>query len=308
MLDGSSIALCLDTGHLLIGGTDPAELTRQAPDRIAHVHFKDVDAAQGQARPGRPLDLHRGRHPRHVPAAGHRGRRRRRDRGAPDQARLRRLVHPRAGHHPRGRADGRGPGHATSGPARTTCAPCCGARGDGTSPSEPLRVGILGAARIAELAIVKPAHATGTRLVTVAARDRHRAEAFAAAARRRAGDRLLRRGAGRPRGRGRLQPAAERAARPVEPRRRRGGQARALGEAVRLHRGGGRGGPRRRAEGRRHGGRGLPLPVPPGDAAAVRAPRRRRAGRAPARRRADRDAASRTTATRAGRSTSPAAR
>ena len=31
-----------------------------------------------------------------------------------------------------------------------------------------LRIGILGAARIAERAIVKPAHATGTRLVTVA--------------------------------------------------------------------------------------------------------------------------------------------
>ena len=44
----------------------------------------------------------------------------------------------------------------------------------------PLRVGILGAARIAESAIVNPARATGTRLVTVAARDRRRAEAFAA--------------------------------------------------------------------------------------------------------------------------------
>jgi len=43
VLEGSGIALCLDTGHLLIGGTDPAELTRQAPDRIAHTHFKDVD-------------------------------------------------------------------------------------------------------------------------------------------------------------------------------------------------------------------------------------------------------------------------
>ena len=43
VLDGSAISLCLDTGHLLIGGTDPAELTRQAPDRIAHTHFKDVD-------------------------------------------------------------------------------------------------------------------------------------------------------------------------------------------------------------------------------------------------------------------------
>ena len=54
VLEGSSIALCLDTGHLLIGGTDPAELTRQAPERIAHVHFKDVDAAKAaEVRSGR---------------------------------------------------------------------------------------------------------------------------------------------------------------------------------------------------------------------------------------------------------------
>ena len=45
VLEGSSISLCLDTGHLLIGGTDPAQLTRQAPERIAHVHFKDVNAS-----------------------------------------------------------------------------------------------------------------------------------------------------------------------------------------------------------------------------------------------------------------------
>ncbi len=44
VLDGSDIPLCLDTGHLLIGGTDPAELARQAPERIAHIHFKDVDS------------------------------------------------------------------------------------------------------------------------------------------------------------------------------------------------------------------------------------------------------------------------
>ena len=48
VLEGSSIALCLDTGHLLIGGTDQAELTRQAPQRIAHVHFKDVAAAKAR--------------------------------------------------------------------------------------------------------------------------------------------------------------------------------------------------------------------------------------------------------------------
>jgi inosose dehydratase len=43
VLAGSGIQLCLDTGHLLIGGTDPVDLTRQAGDRIAHVHAKDVD-------------------------------------------------------------------------------------------------------------------------------------------------------------------------------------------------------------------------------------------------------------------------
>ncbi|WAM12458.1 sugar phosphate isomerase/epimerase family protein [Rhodococcus sp. JS3073] len=44
VLDGSSIPLCLDTGHLLIGGTDPLELARAAADRITHTHLKDVDA------------------------------------------------------------------------------------------------------------------------------------------------------------------------------------------------------------------------------------------------------------------------
>ncbi len=54
VLEGSSIALCLDTGHLLIGGTDPAELARQVPDRIAHTHLKDVDGSvAAQVRSGR---------------------------------------------------------------------------------------------------------------------------------------------------------------------------------------------------------------------------------------------------------------
>jgi inosose dehydratase len=45
VLDGSSIPLCLDTGHLLIGGADPAELAAEVPDRIGHAHLKDVDRA-----------------------------------------------------------------------------------------------------------------------------------------------------------------------------------------------------------------------------------------------------------------------
>src|SRR4029453_6954198 len=53
VLDGSGIALCLDTGHLLIGGTDPVRLAGQAGERIAHVHPKDVDGAvAGRGRGG----------------------------------------------------------------------------------------------------------------------------------------------------------------------------------------------------------------------------------------------------------------
>lgn len=42
-----------------------------------------------------------------------------------------------------------------------------------------LRIGVLGASRIAESAIVEPANILGHRLVACAARDRSRAEAFA---------------------------------------------------------------------------------------------------------------------------------
>lgn len=44
-LRDSDVPLCLDTGHLLIGGTDPLELARAHADRISHVHLKDVDDA-----------------------------------------------------------------------------------------------------------------------------------------------------------------------------------------------------------------------------------------------------------------------
>lgn len=38
----SDLELCLDTGHLLIGGTDPVKLARRHPGRVGHVHLKDV--------------------------------------------------------------------------------------------------------------------------------------------------------------------------------------------------------------------------------------------------------------------------
>ena len=42
VLTGSRIGLCLDTGHLLIGGGDPVAFAKAHPERIAHVHLKDV--------------------------------------------------------------------------------------------------------------------------------------------------------------------------------------------------------------------------------------------------------------------------
>jgi inosose dehydratase len=44
VLAASTVDLCLDTGHLLIGGNDPVAVARMAPHRVSHVHLKDVDA------------------------------------------------------------------------------------------------------------------------------------------------------------------------------------------------------------------------------------------------------------------------
>ncbi|PWJ47739.1 inosose dehydratase [Quadrisphaera granulorum] len=48
VLAGCDVGLCLDSGHLLIGGTDPVALAQAHPERIRHVHLKDVDAATAQ--------------------------------------------------------------------------------------------------------------------------------------------------------------------------------------------------------------------------------------------------------------------
>ena len=42
-LEGCATALCLDTGHSMVGGGDPVALTESAAGRIRHVHLKDVD-------------------------------------------------------------------------------------------------------------------------------------------------------------------------------------------------------------------------------------------------------------------------
>ena len=43
VLEGCDVRFCLDTGHLALGGTDPAEFAGAAGPRVAHVHMKDID-------------------------------------------------------------------------------------------------------------------------------------------------------------------------------------------------------------------------------------------------------------------------
>jgi inosose dehydratase len=42
-LEGSEMGLCLDTGHLVLGDSDPVEISAIAGDRVNHAHLKDVD-------------------------------------------------------------------------------------------------------------------------------------------------------------------------------------------------------------------------------------------------------------------------
>jgi inosose dehydratase len=42
-LDGCDTGLCLDTGHLMVGGDDPAKVAELAADKVRIVHLKDVD-------------------------------------------------------------------------------------------------------------------------------------------------------------------------------------------------------------------------------------------------------------------------
>jgi inosose dehydratase len=52
-LEVTDASWVLDTGHLLIGGVDPADFVRRHADRIGHVHLKDVSAAlAAQVRSG----------------------------------------------------------------------------------------------------------------------------------------------------------------------------------------------------------------------------------------------------------------
>jgi inosose dehydratase len=53
----TDVPWCFDTGHLLIGGTDPVRFAREHADRIGHVHFKDVRAEVAERLRGGALSL-----------------------------------------------------------------------------------------------------------------------------------------------------------------------------------------------------------------------------------------------------------
>ena len=42
VLDRSDIGLCLETGHMMLGGGDPVAMRRDWGDRVNHVHLKDA--------------------------------------------------------------------------------------------------------------------------------------------------------------------------------------------------------------------------------------------------------------------------
>ena len=45
LLEVSGVGVCLDTGHIMVGGGDSLALARGAATRVVHVHLKDVSAA-----------------------------------------------------------------------------------------------------------------------------------------------------------------------------------------------------------------------------------------------------------------------
>jgi inosose dehydratase len=44
LLETTTVDICLDTGHLFLGGADPGAIARDAAGRVGHVHLKDIDS------------------------------------------------------------------------------------------------------------------------------------------------------------------------------------------------------------------------------------------------------------------------
>lgn len=44
LLNETDVDVCLDTGHIVVGGGSPLEIAKKAGNRVKHVHLKDCDA------------------------------------------------------------------------------------------------------------------------------------------------------------------------------------------------------------------------------------------------------------------------
>src|SRR5690606_13213875 len=58
LMETTDLDLCLDTGHLALGGADPLVFLRRYRDRVTHVHLKDIRRAVAEAaeRTGQSAD------------------------------------------------------------------------------------------------------------------------------------------------------------------------------------------------------------------------------------------------------------
>ena len=53
LLDETDVDICLDTGHIVVGGAKPLDIAMRAGSRVKHVHLKDCDStAAGRIRSG----------------------------------------------------------------------------------------------------------------------------------------------------------------------------------------------------------------------------------------------------------------
>ena len=53
LLDETDVDICLDTGHIVVGGARPLDIAMRAGSRVKHVHLKDCDStAAGRIRSG----------------------------------------------------------------------------------------------------------------------------------------------------------------------------------------------------------------------------------------------------------------
>ncbi len=44
-IDGTGVGICLDTGHIQLGGSDPMAIFEMAADHVVHLHAKDIDGS-----------------------------------------------------------------------------------------------------------------------------------------------------------------------------------------------------------------------------------------------------------------------